>query len=225
MAEMNAPKSDWPNPDWRKLLAAYADGELADAQRRRVEAELELSPGIAEELSAQNEFSPRNSELWSSVEPPDPTAREWARVWRNVERGIEAGKPRVREPRNRWWRRGLIAALLAVTPTAAAAIAVGVAFDRPAQVEMLPAAPAAIDPIEESFTVAKTEDVEILSIRDADQWCLVVGESPFTEPINLASAGDVRFDGVGGDWDGQAPQMQIGGAGAPMIFPAADRKP
>ena len=217
---MNAPKSDW-----RKLLAAYADGELAESQRRRVEAELELSPGIAGELSAQDEFSPRNAELWSSVEAPAPSAREWARVWQNVEHGLDAGKPRVQVPRNRWWRRGLVAVLLAVTPTAAAAIAVGIALDRPAQVELDPAGPPAIQPIEEPFTVAKTEDVEILSIRDADQWCLVVGESPFTEPINLASAGDVRFDGVGGDWDGQAPQRQIGGAGAPMIFPAADRKP
>jgi hypothetical protein len=226
MADMNSPGPECPNPDWRKLLAAYADGELAGAQRRRVEAELELNPQVDDELAAQNDFSPRNSEFWSLVETPLPSAREWERVWRNVERGVDAAKPRVRQPHGRWWRRGLIAAIFAVTPTAAAAVAVGIALDRPARVEFQPVAPPAAEPIEEFFTVAKTDDVEILSIRDADQWCLVVGESPFTEPINLAGAGDVRFDGVRGDWEGQSSQPSpAGGAGAPMIFPAADRKP
>ena len=222
---MSAPKPERRNEDWRKLLAAYVDDELAEPERRRLESRLESDSDLADELALQIEYLPRNSEFWAGVQPAAPSEDAWAKVWKNVERGIDEQRPRVRGPRNRWWRRGLLAAVLAVTPTAAAAVAIGLAIQPPAAVNPQ-VAPTEPESIEEPFAVATINDVEILSVRDADASCLVVGESPLNEPITLANSTDVRLDSLPPDWDGQIPQAELGGgAGAPMIFPAADRKP
>lgn len=222
---MNAPKSERPSADWRQMLAAYADGELAECDRMRVESWLRMNPSMAEELSAQNEFSPRNSDYWSSVDPPNPTQSAWAAVWNKVERGIDNFQPRVQPHRTQWWRRGLIAVVLAITPTAAAAVLVGVAMNQQSAVET-PVSPRTGESIDEPFTVATTSDVEILSVRDADAPFLVVGDAPLNEPVSLANADEVRLDGIRPDWDGAVPNVQLGGgAGAPMVFPALNRKP
>ncbi len=221
---MNAANSDWSETDWRQLLAAYADGELAESDRSRVESWLELHPRLAVELSAQNEFSPRNAELWSSLHPPAPSAQTWSQVWNRVERGIDSAKPTVHPPRNHWWRRGLFAAAVMLVPATAAAIMIGIEVNRPGL--MQPAVePAPPNPFEEPFAVATNDDVEILSVRDADARFLVVGDIPFDEPLTLADPADVRLQAVHPDAEGNLPQVQMGGdAGAPMVFPATFRK-
>ena len=64
-------------PEW---LAGYADGELDEAARRRVEERLECDPAAADALRDQEQLSPANRELWDAVAPPEPSEAEWAVV-------------------------------------------------------------------------------------------------------------------------------------------------
>ncbi len=218
---MNIPRPEWPDSNWRQLLVAYADGELDPPQSALVESWLEKHPEAARDLKALRDLSPNNFEFWSAVEPPVPSRESWAMVWNGVRRQPVRNRATPRTNYNRWWRRGLLALALAVSPAAAAAVVLAVSDvsepgDRRSELES----------VDETFVVAANSDVEILSVRDADVPCLVVGEPPLKTPIALAASGDVRLDGVRPDWDGTVPTAHMGdGANAPMIFPQVARNP
>lgn len=219
---MNTPKPEWADSDWRRLLVAYADGELDAEQRLRVDRWLERHPEAVRELCCQRDLSPNNLDFWSAVEPPVPSCQAWAKMWEGVQG--QPLRPSARVWPNRWLRRGLLALALAFTPAAAAAVLIAVTFDSPTapNVGQMPV----IDSVEESFVVATTDDVEIHSVRDADLQCMVVGEAPLKSSLTLATSGDVRLDGVRPDWDGMVPNAHMGdGANVPMIFPQVARGP
>ena len=59
---------------------AYADGELAPAERARFEARLAAEPALAREVSLQM----RLTVLAREVAPPEPADHEWARIERSA---------------------------------------------------------------------------------------------------------------------------------------------
>jgi hypothetical protein len=222
---MNSAKPEWADSEWRRLLAAYADDELDAYQRARVDAYLANHPDAVRDFNAQRDLSPRNVEFWAAVEPPAPSSRAWDRVWSGVQGGESRRPPQRPIWPNRWMRRGLMALAMAITPAAAAAVVLAVSLDRPAAPEQGVQLPDS-ESTEETLIVARTSDVEIRSIRDADAPLLVVGDPPWTQPISLATSGDVRLDGVRPDGDGMMPAAHMGdAAGVPMIFPPVARNP
>ena len=74
----------------------------------------------------------------------------------------------------------------------------------------------------------KTEDdVEILSLQEADAGLLVVGAPPVAGRLTLASAADVNLIGVEAGDDGTLPHAQwpdVAGD-APMVVAPAPREP
>jgi hypothetical protein len=73
------------------------------------------------------------------------------------------------------------------------------------------------------LAVVSADDVEIVSLRAADRVTLVVGVPPVTEPLVLASLGDVELDGVEPDADGMVPDVHMGeGSVTPMIVAPLD---
>lgn len=221
---MNTLQPEWADSDWRRLLVAYADGELDAQQRLRVDRWLECHPEAVRELRAQRDLSPNNFDFWTAVEPPVPSNRAWGNVWQGVHAHPPQPSSHGRTWPNRWLRRGLLALAMAFTPAAAAAVVIAVTFDRP--IAPGPAQMPVSDSAEETFVVAATEDVEIQSVRDADLQCMVVGEAPLKSTLTLATSGDVRLDGVRPDWDGMVPNAHMGdGANVPMIFPQVARNP
>jgi hypothetical protein len=221
---MNSAKPEWADSDWRRLLVAYADGELDAQERGRVDRWLESHPEAARELRAQRALSPNNLDFWAAVEPPVPSSQAWAKMWEGVHAQPHQPNSRGRVWPDRWMRRGLLALAMAFTPAAAAAVVIAVTFDRP--IAPNPAGQPVGDSAEETFLVATSNDVEIQSVRDADLQCMVVGEAPLKSSLTLANSGDVRLDGVRPDWDGMVPNAHMGdGANVPMIFPQVARNP
>jgi len=200
---------------FQEQLAAYADGELDAAGRARVEAWLAEHPEARVELEALRRLSRRNQKLWVASSGPTPSEASWARLFTRVQHALArpgadpvAAPPPARRPR----RLGLMVSL-----AAAAAVAVAV---------FVPPPPTPVGPAdEEAYAVASDDDVEIVSIQDADAQLLVVGLPPLPGPIVLASANDVTLDKVEQDSDGMKPKILMEpGPVAPMIIaPMAGR--
>ena len=212
---MNEPGPDPENLTWQQLLAAYADGELDEMQRRQIERTLARSPDAASELTAQRRFSPDNQQLWQQVRMPEPTPAQWSAVWQNVENRVHptVQPARSTRPRTPWLRRGLLALALALPTTAAASVALVMSLSPSNR-------PAADQPAESDdavFRLTQPDDVEINSIRYSDQASLVVGRPPLAEAMTLVSSADVTLDEIKPDRDGFLPQVQMGPDG-PMIF-------
>jgi hypothetical protein len=176
---------------WPPLLAAYADGELDAAGRARVEDWLAAHPDARADLDAQVRLGPRGP-LWEASAAPDPGPAAWDAVLARVRREVDArGPSRPRRP----WARGLMVAL-----PAAAAVLAAVHLSRP------PAPPR--PPAEAPWPVTTADDVEILSIQEADAGMLVVGAPPLVGRLTLASAADVNLIGVEAGDDGTLPHAQ-----------------
>src|SRR5207248_11037657 len=118
-----------------------------------------------------------------------------------VRGGVGVGGP---APPRRPWMRGLMVGL-----PAAAAVLAAVYLSGPG-----PTRPAAEAP----WPVVTEDDVEILSLQEADAGLLVVGAPPVAGRLTLASAADVNLIGVEAGDDGTLPHAQWpGDAGdAPM---------
>jgi hypothetical protein len=209
---------------WQQLLAAYADGELDEAATIRVKAWLDEHPAAYREFEGQIAFSPRRDELWDSLQPPMPTPATWAGVWERVELSLDNRANHAPKPTRRsWWKRGLGIALLAVPCSAAAAVLALSLSTTPAP---QPVPPAIEEPSPEVFEVAATNDVEILSVRDADVTSIVVGQPPLTDKMTLVARGDVKLESLGPAGDGTIPEIQMGGpSDAPMIYAPKSRTP
>ena len=59
------------------------------------------------------------------------------------------------------------------------------------------------------MAVVSPDDVEIVSLHAADRATLVVGVMPVTEPLVLASVGDVEVEGVEPAADGMLPSIHM----------------
>ena len=200
---MNAPD---PSPDrrWTRLLAAYADGELDAPTRARVEDYLAANPDARADLDAQRRLGPRGP-LWRASAAPDPGPAAWDAVLSRVRREAEAHR---RTAPRRSWARGLMVAL-----PAAAAVLAAVYLSRP---------PAPTGPAEAPWPVVGEDDVEIISLQEADAGLLVIGAPPLAGRLTLASAADVNLIGVDAADDGTLPHAQWpdGPDDAPMVLPA-----
>lgn len=208
--------------NWQQLLAAYADRELDADACAKVRSWLDTCSEGYSQLEVQRDLSPLNLPYWDSVRPAEPDTVTWARVWNRIESALEPARSKPRRP-SRWWRRGLLAAVLAL-PCSAVAAAVIFAF-LPNQAGGPAIVPINLDATAEVFQVASKTDVEIISIRDADVDQLVVGEPPFNEAMMLVAAGDVRLQELRPARDGMVPEANMGGSHAPMIYAPIPRTP
>jgi anti-sigma factor RsiW len=206
---MNAPDRP-PRHLWTRLLAAYADGELDAATRARVEDWLAANPDARADLDAQCRLGPRGP-LWKASAAPDPGPAAWDAVLARVRREVGVHRPTASR---RSWARGLMVAL----PAAAAVLAAVHLSRPPAPTRPAPEAP---------WPVTAEDDVEILSLQEADAGLLVVGAPPLVGRLTLASAADVNLIGVEADDDGTLPHAQWpdGAGDAPMVVAPLPREP
>ncbi len=80
-------------------------------------------------------------------------------------------------------------------------------------------------PVDDDFPVLNPNDVEIISVSDADSGGLIVGELPLHEPMVTADAGDIRFGVIRAEEDGVVPYVRVSapGSNAPIITPRPPR--
>jgi hypothetical protein len=200
---MNAHHGDSLPPE---LLAAYADGELAPAEQRRVEAWLAGHPEARADVEAQR----RLSGLFEDTAPRPPADDRWAEVLTGVERCLAS--PPVGRPA--WGRRAAVAAI-----GAAAAAALLVLAVRPPPGDAPQAVP------EEPWPVVSAEDIDIVSMDDRDREKLVIGEPPVNEPLELLSADEVKVQKLP-DAPGRVGKLhRIPGSDPPLIVVSLDEEP
>ncbi len=160
-------KSDWIDPDkgpTPEQLAAYADGEVAGAERAAIEAWLRHKPASAAEVEAQRRFLQRCRE----TSPAEPSDVVWSSVLNKIDAGLKA-LPVAAGKKSPWTPRlGCGAAAAAVL----ALVLLGKSNQSPA-------------PLEESFQVIAASDVAILSINGTIRAAFVVAEPP----VGLIGAG------------------------------------
>jgi anti-sigma factor RsiW len=161
-------------------LAAYVDGQLAPARRKGVEIWLRNHPEAAVEIEEQR----RLAGLWRATTPGEPEEANWGSILTHV----EGAYGRFRSARSRNRRLILIGA---------AGLAAGLL--------LMLRTPRAGEP----FAVVSPDDVEIVSLHAADRVTLVVGVPPVTEPLVLASLGDVELEGVEPAADGMLPSIHM----------------
>jgi hypothetical protein len=183
-----------PRPE---LLIAYVDGELDNLQKDSLETWLESHPEAQEDIRDYRHLS----RLWQDTAPHGPADARWAAVLTRIEHRLaaEVSSPaQETNPGGHFWpalrRAGLIAASLA-----ACFFLITWALQRVPQ-------PTPSPERTQPFPVASDQDVEILSIDDADVVTLPVGEPPVPGPLILASGGDIVLESVLPARDGMLPQ-------------------
>jgi anti-sigma-K factor RskA len=210
---MNADENtdECPGPE---DLTAYVDGELDLIARLHVERWLACDPEATREVDAQRYLC----ELWRATAPSDPSPADWAEAARRSASRRFSARPRrlvswLAPPRLNLHR----AATAALAATVLLAIILG----------PLPSRPKPMPPVDEDFPVLNPNDVEIISVSDADSGGLIVGELPLHEPIVTADAADIRFGVMPGDEDGGVPYIRVSapGSNAPIITPWPPRGP
>jgi anti-sigma factor RsiW len=222
---MTADEHQPPDP---RQLAAYADGELTDDARARIDAALADHPAAAEELRAQQEFARSNAEFWRAVAAPEPTDAAWDRTLGRIASALRESAP----PRRPGFRR-LPWLAVAVGTAAAALVWVVAGLNPPAGPNgLVLSVPVVPDPYDdgndgEVLAVAKADDVEILSIREEDVPMLVVGRHPVPGPITLAGLDDVAVHSMAPDAEGHWPEARMGteNSDVPMIYVPLARTP
>jgi hypothetical protein len=171
-------------------LTAYVDDELDAAQRTWVEAWLRLHPESAAEIEGQR----RLGRLWHATTPVELDSATWACLWARLQQHFFSPPPA--RPWPRWLVHvGAVAGL-------AAALLLMLSWQR--------ATGPAEDPVAGgTLRIVSPEDVDIISLRAADRFTLVVGVPPVTGPLLLASAADVEFEGVEPAADGMVPEVHM----------------
>jgi anti-sigma factor RsiW len=214
--------ADLPGP-WPDVLAAYADGELDEVARARVERWLDENPQAWPCAVAQFELSPENWQLWRDAEPPCPGSLAWESVQAGVAARLAAEPARPASPRLRtpWALTALACGLLL------AVFSFGAWRVIPARQEVAERAvsrPTAEDPLA-GFAVLPivTEaevDVQRVDAPGSGGW-LPVGGMPLTGQLALARADDVAVEEAEDHpaWPGGAPRVVRDPADMPVLFP------
>ena len=83
---MNPDRIDPNSGPTPEQLAAYADGELAWADRAAVEAWLARDPAAAAEVESLRRFT----QAWRDAAPSPPGPDAWSRVRSKIESGLDA---------------------------------------------------------------------------------------------------------------------------------------
>jgi hypothetical protein len=188
----------------REELAAYADGELAGADRARVQEWLIANPDAAAEVADLR----RLDWLYRTTAPVEPDEQTWANVFQRIERAAEQPS-RPRQPLLRRIVRVLV-------PLTAAAVVLLMVSLQPAPLRQ-PLAER-IEP----FPVASADDVEIISLADADQRSLLIGRPPLFEPMVLGRPNDMSDLDIRPDTDGMVPTVRpIEGGSVVIVAPLA----
>jgi hypothetical protein len=192
------PANDSGGPS-REELAAYADGELRGAARARVQAWMADHPEAAREVVALRELK----QVFRATAPAEPNETTWATVLERIEREATLR----RQPARGWFAR---LARWTVPLAGAAAVLLTLAF--------YPATPTPA-PREhvEPFPVVTPDDVEIISLADADHRAVVVGRPPLFEPIVLGRPSDMSDFDFRPDVDGMVPAIHPGEGGSVVI--------
>ncbi len=220
----NTPSDPIP-PEW---LAAYADNELDDAARRRVERWLADHPGAVADLNEQRQLGPGNIEYWTSSAPPMPRSDAWNRAFLAIAGALQTARA---EPR----RSRLLAPILGFGSLAAAILLAIMANDRQRHDQQQAADvlvseddhranPGVVAVLEEKedpvYRVARVDDVELIQLPEAAAALVVVGRHPIDDvPVVLASAGDLQLLNYGPDDQGNLPDFAaMLGPDAPMLW-------
>jgi anti-sigma factor RsiW len=161
-----------PTPE---QLAAYHDGELAEAERARVEAWLADDAPAAAELDAWR----RLDDLWRAAAPPEPSAAAWSAARDRVAAGRPAPPAPPRPPAR---RLGLLGWALGLGAAAAAAALLTLAL-RPR---------GASDDELEPLAVASPDDVVIISM-DGNDTALVAAPAPVEGPLVVTGPDDFKI--------------------------------
>ena len=172
---------------FRELLAAYADGELDQATRDRVEAWLAESPAARDALEAQRSLSRHNRAFWRAAAAPGVSEGNWSRLFGRVQDALDAPMPATPPPNPRRWRY-----VVPIVSTAAA-VAVAIFLARPGE-GPAPAPPAGPATLEERLP-SRRPRTSISSVSTTG--IPAAGRRP------SAAAGDNR-SGVGRRREGEA---------------------
>jgi hypothetical protein len=214
-------KSEWIDPDrgpTPEQLAAYADGELADADRAAVEAWLSRDAATAAEVESLRRFT----QAWRDAAPSPPGPETWSVVRSKIEVSLHAPPP---SPANRRWSRRLLlgaaaAAALGAAAAAVLALVLSNAGRTPAPPAPLPDNGRFVE-IEEPFAVVGPEDVVIVSICGCDTGCLVAARPPVDSisEQELARESDLVLLNVEPHRDGSWAEMRFQDPAPTMITP------
>ena len=213
MREQQSNSGDGPSPE---QLAAYADGEADSATRDSVEAWLAEHADASGEVEALQQLA----RLCRSTPAPEPSAAAWDAVFQQIMVGVFQPAEAVpgRRRSRRLWASG---AVLGAAAAVLLAFVLSSLWRHPQSPEKT-GRPTEITERGEPFPLAAADDVEIISIEDADIGTLLVGEPPVRGPLTLASASDVTLENVdpAAD-DGMVPKVHMGEA-YPMIVAPVD---
>jgi hypothetical protein len=194
-----------------ELLAAYADGELAPDECRRVKEWLAAHPEARAEVEAQR----RLARLFEQSAPPPPADERWAETMARVRQRLDAPPAAL----VRWQRRAALAAALFVA--ASLLLALALKYPRGGHDDPGPGPrPAA----EEPWSVASADDVEILSMDDRDRGALVVGEPPVNEPMELVTTDEVKLNKLP-DGSGRVVRVLVGAGPAYVVVSVGQPEP
>jgi len=198
--------SDSIQPEW---LAAYADDELPEPLRSRVEAWLRDHPEGLAELFDQQSLSGRNNDFCRGLDMPMPADREWDRVFSAVERGAPPGGS----------RNGPVYGTILVASSLAASLLLAIFLNywphrdqvihhRGGLTQLRHDLIAPDDRDDDIYRVAGADDVELLVLPEAAAHLVVVGKHPMADvPLLLASAADVLVLDFGPDDQGNLPDL------------------
>jgi hypothetical protein len=209
MSEPNTEDNWTPRAE---LLAAYADGELAEdgpqaALSERIQAWLAIHPEVAYELEAYRKLT----DWCRATAADDPGPAAWAPVLAHL-RALHRMPPRSRSR----WRR--LAQLGVWGGTSAAALWLTLALwsshvhEKGAGPGAPVAAPSrAADPADAEpavFPVATAAEIEILSVKGEVTSCVVVGELPVEGSLVLLEPDEVTLTHAEPARDNMVPEVR-----------------
>jgi hypothetical protein len=184
-----------PTPE---RLAAYADGELHPADAEATEAWLREHPDAAAEVQSLRQLAGLLQEH-AAVEP-GPAA--WDQTLKGIEDRLAAPKPAP--------QRGSVTLRLVLG--LAAACLVGLLIARALWPTADKPGPIPVEPEEEPYAVATSDEIVIVSMDPRNAWNLVVGRPPIPGELEWANIDDVTLVDFKPNDDGQVPMMHTGGA-------------
>ena len=206
MSEPNAEDGWTPRVE---LLAAYADGELAEegpqaALYERIESWLAKHPEAAYDLEVYRQVT----EWYRATAADDPGPAAWASVLARL-RALRSTP--TRSPR-RWVRLILWGGMTAAALWLALTLWFNPAQEKAAAPDVplaAPSRPAALEDAEPAvFAVATAAEVEILSVKGEDISSVVVGELPVEGSLVLLEASEVTLTHVEPARDNMMPEVR-----------------
>lgn len=187
-----------------ELLAALADGELSADDRRRAEELVSARPEVRDELDAQAAFA-RRAPFWKRVAVAEPSAAQYDGVLRRIRHGLSRAEP-ARANRRAW-------------AVSAAAIAAALMLTLAGWTWTGSARSPKIS-TDSAWPVAEFNDVDVVSLLDADADLIVTGRLPLgPRPLDLAEVGDVIVEAIRPETPAGGPTQveTVTGPKTPMI--------